>query len=293
MLANQRILLTGGSGFVGRHCLEILKQTSCELCACGYENTEGLSRCDLLDRQSVQKLLQSFCPTHILHLAWCAGDGYAHDKMNVQWLDAGINLIKDFYAYGGERFVGVGTCFEYLLDGKRCSETYTPTRPTTLYGSAKLALGAYLEAFSKVKNLSWAWCRPFYILGPGDPVRKLLPSAARAFSRGEIFETDAYCRALDYMDVRDVASALIKILASDFCGQINVSSGKAVVISDILKMLAGFFVGDVHGKQSGEDSCIPPIVGDATMLNEIIDFKQQYDLKDTIKCYANVNKLKF
>lgn len=290
---SRRVLLTGASGFIGRHCFEILKQTSYEVCACGYENTEGMYSCNLLDVQNVQRLLQTFRPTYILHLAWCAGEGYAYDKKNIQWLDAGIELIRNFYAYGGERFVGVGTCFEYLLNGSRCFENSTPTRPNTLYGNAKLALGTYLKTFAKGKGLSWAWCRPFYILGPGDPVHKLIPSAVLAFSKGKNFETAAYHRTLDYLDVRDVASALVKILTADFCGYINVSSGKAVVVSDILDKLASFFSSDVHGKQNGEGCSTPCIVGDTTILRNIIKFEHKHDLEETIRWYATMGKYNY
>lgn len=268
-----RILVTGGSGFIGRH-------------VCAALADMGLAsivhaRCDLTDSASISRLCERERPTHILHLAWLTRGDYAQNSDNVRWLDAGICCINEFYRNGGLRFVGVGTCLEYSDVQEKRDERTTPTLPDTLYGKCKLALCRYLAAIADAQGKSWAWCRPFYVTGPGEEHERLLPAAIRTLLGGDDFRTNACGRVIDYMDVRDVAAALVHVLLSDFCGIVNIASGEGQRVTDLLGFVASTIGrGNIVAAPGGVSHC--SILAHTELLCGT-GFKTRYPLYTTVR----------
>src|SRR5438105_280249 len=133
----KRVLVTGASGFIGRHALPHLEARGFEVHAPGH------SSFNVLDEKAHQPLLESIRATHLLHLAWDVTPGkYWTSLDNIEWVRASLSLFRHFAASGGKRWVGAGTCAEYDWScGPVLSEETTPLRPTSLYGASKLSLG--------------------------------------------------------------------------------------------------------------------------------------------------------
>ncbi len=102
-----------------------------------------------------------------------------------------------------------GTCAEYEWGGPGpCVEGRTPLRPATLYGVAKDATRAVVEAAAGELGIAVAWGRIFFLYGPGEDERRLVASVARALARGERAATSAGTQRRDFMHVADVGAAL-------------------------------------------------------------------------------------
>ena len=86
--------------------------------------------------------MKTICPSHLLHFAWYTtpGNRYWSAQENIQWLQAGLTLVQEFSAGGGQRMVGAGTCAEYDWRYGYCSEDITPLKPQSLYGISKHSL---------------------------------------------------------------------------------------------------------------------------------------------------------
>ena len=84
----KRVIVTGASGFIGRHTLPHLAEA-------GFEVHPISSRdADLLDERSRRDLFARFRPTHLLHLAWYVPPGkYWTSLENIRWLQASLDLI--------------------------------------------------------------------------------------------------------------------------------------------------------------------------------------------------------
>ena len=115
----KRVLLTGASGFIGRHCVSSLQERGYEVHAVHYRHqSPGDPRvvwhnADLLDPAALSCLFSGVSPTHLLHLAWYAAPGdYITSSENLRWVDASMEMLRRFREEGGRRVVVAGSCFE-------------------------------------------------------------------------------------------------------------------------------------------------------------------------------------
>lgn len=157
----KRVLITGASGFVGRHTVPLLLKGGYEVHAvhCGSASLDEeprlfWHRCDLLNADEQRRLVKQVKPTHLLHLAWYATPGkYWTSVENIRWVKASLDLTINFMEQGGKRAVFAGTCAEYDWSYGYCSEGVTPTRPATLYGTCKNSLQDMVGHLSRQTGL--------------------------------------------------------------------------------------------------------------------------------------------
>jgi nucleoside-diphosphate-sugar epimerase len=177
------VLLTGASGFIGRHCIPSLIKHGYEVHALTTgKNVLADPRVswhttDLLNPQDVHEAMETICPTHLMHFAWYTlPSKYWNARENIQWLQASLNLVQEFSDSGGERMVGAGTCAEYDLRYGYCSEDLTPLKPQTLYGISKQSCHLIGQEILKAAKVSNAWGRIFFLYGPYENKTRLVPS---------------------------------------------------------------------------------------------------------------------
>ena len=98
----KRLLITGATGFIGRHCLKLLLMEKVfEIHAVSSEEQQGdkldmqWHRVNLLNLSQVLRLLGKVQPSHLLHLAWYVEPGMcwtSHE--NLRWVEASLALIR-------------------------------------------------------------------------------------------------------------------------------------------------------------------------------------------------------
>lgn len=239
-----RAIVTGGSGFIGQHCLSLLLKKGYEVHAVSsrpYANTPDVHwhQLDLLDSAQTKSFLRNVKPSHLLHLAWYTEHGkYWNSLVNLNWLNASLQLLYEFTKLGGQRFVCAGTCAEYEWSFEHFSESSTPCRPNTVYGAAKYNMQLSLETWSRQTGLSSASGRVFFLYGPGENSLRLVPSVINSLLRGEPALCTHGKQVRDYMYVADVAAAFVALLDSQVQGAVNISSGKGVRVKDVVCTIA-------------------------------------------------------
>jgi nucleoside-diphosphate-sugar epimerase len=240
-VARKRVLLTGASGFIGRHTLAPLAERGYEVHAVARRPSQVGEAiwhvADLLDHGAVEQLLEEIRPTHLLHLAWYAEHGKFWDAHeNVDWVAASLRLLRAFNAYGGRRAVVAGSCAEYDWSGD-CCDRQTPLDPATLYGISKNALRQVFETYSRSAGLSHAWGRIFFTYGPGEPPTRVVATVARALLSGKSVACTAGTQVRDFLYVADVADAFAALTDSAATGSFDVGSGHPLALRDLLLRL--------------------------------------------------------
>jgi nucleoside-diphosphate-sugar epimerase len=245
-----RVLVTGASGFVGRHCLAALRESGSEIHATARHlpagNWDGVTwhAADLLDGAARQALLDRIRPTHLLHAAWFATPGLFWTALeNVDWVAATALLAREFHRIGGKRLVAAGTCVEYAPSDEDCLEGMTPLLPYTIYGSCKHAAAETVLAFGRQSGLSTAWARLFLMYGAFEDQRRLVASVIDSLRRDQSIDLTDGLLLRDFLAGPDVGAGLVALLASDVTGAINIASGEPTTLRHVIGL-----IGEIMGK---------------------------------------------
>lgn len=247
----QRVLVTGGSGFVGSRVVRRLLDLGIDVgLLLRSEKTarrlEGLiGRCevfgtDLADLRGIYPALKEFAPQGVVHLAW-AGVGGADRNDSVQLCNVSqaVDLFRLSREVGVAHFVGLGSQAEYGQMFGRVDET-APTRPTTLYGAVKLATGCVLERAASAGGCTCAWLRLFSSYGPDDAPGWLIPYLIRTLLAGEKPSLTACEQLWDYVHVDDAADAVVSALRGGVHGVFNVGSGSAPCLREVVELIRDY-----------------------------------------------------
>jgi nucleoside-diphosphate-sugar epimerase len=234
-----RVLVTGGTGFLGLPCVHLLAGAEVHVVGRSGADLPPAARfhpADLFDPDRTREVVATVRPTHLLHLAWMATPGaYWTSPDNPRWVEASLHLLRAFADHGGRRAVLAGTCAEYdWTVGGACREFETPVRPATLYGRCKNELRERAEGL----GLDLAWARLFFVYGPREHPARLVPSVARALLAGEAAECTAGAQVRDFLSADDAAGALVALLHSGVTGPVNVASGAAVPVRAVVERVA-------------------------------------------------------
>lgn len=226
----KRLLLTGATGYIGTATLAPLQARGFDI------HTTRQHGLDLLT-DNPAPLLERLRPTHLLHLAWVAEPGkFWATPQNLDWLAASLRLARAFAAAGGERLVTTGSCAEYDWSHPLLDEATTPLAPSTLYGTAKAALFTTLNAARLTP--SYAHARIFFPYGGTEKPGRLLPDVISAVRAGHRVATTDGAQTRDFIHVDDCGAALAALLDSPVTGAVNIASGTAHPLRQIIETAA-------------------------------------------------------
>lgn len=242
------VLVTGASGFIGRHVLAALDGGAWSVHAVSRSGmgapAPGVTwhACDLMADDATAGLIARLAPDALVHLAWEATPGiYRSSLSNLDWLAASLRLVRVFAEAGGRRAVVTGSCAEYdpvaARDG-RCHEWRTPLAPTCLYGTCKAALQRALAAAAPRLGLSFAWARLFHPYGPGEPAARLVPYLVRTLAAGGRAALTDGTQERDFIAAGEVGRALVALLDSHVEGPVNIGTGTGTTVAALARSVA-------------------------------------------------------
>jgi nucleoside-diphosphate-sugar epimerase len=290
-----KVIVTGASGYIGRHTLSPLLDSGCEVYAISrrrdvdFEWPRGVRvlTLDLFDDAARQRAFAEVSPEWLLHLAWYTEHGkFWEARENLAWLSLSIRMLGEFAQCGGRRAAVSGTCAEYRWNGEPCREGSTPLEPRSLYGICKATLFRFLEAGAARLGLSYAWGRIFLLYGSSESEGRLIPATARALLQGRPALCTHGKQVRDLMHVEDVARALVRILTSTVSGPVNIGTGLPISIAQVVSELA-LRAGRPHllrlGALPAREDDVPVLIPDVGRLRDEVGFRPALTLAEGLQ----------
>jgi nucleoside-diphosphate-sugar epimerase len=179
-----------------------------------------------------------------------------------------------------------GTCAEYDWKYGYCSEFITPSNPDTPYGICKKALQEIVNSYSETTSLSSAWGRIFFTYGAYEYPNRLVPSVILSLLKGEPARCSHGNQIRDFLYVQDVADAFVALLESEVTGAVNIGSGQAIAIKDVVYKIADLIGRSdlVHlGAIPSAPKETPLLVADVTRLSNEVGWLPKFSLEIGLK----------
>lgn len=259
-----RILVTGGSGYVGSHAVRELAAAGHEVLiydnlvtghrklSQGFELVEG----DIGDTDKVQKCLKG--KDAVIHFAASAYVGESVEKPRKYFrnnVESGLKLLDAVLASDVRNFVFSSTCATYGVPRQLPISEDTPQEPINPYGASKLFFEHALAAYNVSHGLRYAALRYFNAAGAHpdgtigeyhDPETHLIPLALKAVLGTkpllkvfgcDLHTPDGTC-VRDFIHVSDLGSAHVKAVEYLANGgnslQANLGTGRGTSIKEVL-----------------------------------------------------------
>jgi nucleoside-diphosphate-sugar epimerase len=285
-----KVLITGVSGFIGRHCPRLLEE-SYEVHGVGTRAQDGHSfqyhQIDLLDDREITQFIRALRPEFCLHLAWVTDHGkYWTSDLNYRWVQSSLSLYRELIECGVQRVVTAGTCAEYDWTHEGVFGESQSLSPKTVYGVCKAALYSMSASLFDQSNVSWAWGRVFHCFGPFEKRARLIPSIIISLLENRQAQCSSGNQIRDFLYVEDLALAFCQLLGSKCEGAFNLSSGEKVELGKVIQLVGHLLHKEdlvalgARPDREGEPRCL---VADVKRAREELKCVPKFDLKQGLQ----------
>lgn len=245
---NARILVTGGSGFLGTHLIKALQVLGAgEIInvhkkSKSHHNASSLTNvlCDMSELASVDAMRAIGDVDYIFNLAGLTDQRMPYPDPRDLWNTNVVSLVHLTNAIDWKKVRGavhIGTTAEYGNQKAPFQENQAP-QPTNAYGWSKAAATQYAVMMAQGGYAKWCVARQFTGYGPGQTTGFIV-DLTRALKRGETFVVSPSHVTRDPIFVSDTIEGLIRLASCPKAsGEIvNLCPGKEISIGEIAEIV--------------------------------------------------------
>jgi GDP-L-fucose synthase len=308
--SKQRVLVTGGGGFLGRYVVDLLKKKGCR-----HIFVPRQKEYDLRDAAAIKKVLAQARPDIVLHLAAVVGGIGANQKYPGQFfydnIMMGVQLIEEARKAGVKKFLSVGTICAYPKFAKipfKEDDLWSgyPEETNAPYGLAKKMLLVQSQAYREQYGFNAVFLLPVNLYGPGDNfseesshvIPALIKKCVDAKRRGEesisVWGTGKATREFLYVEdaARGIVTAAEKYNGSE---PVNIGAHQEISIKDLVNLIVRLtgFKGSVRWDTTKPDGQ-PRRKLDTSRAKKLFGFtaatKFETGLRKTIRWYVSQDR---
>lgn len=245
---DDKILVVGGSGFIGAHLVERCRNDTPFVTCLGLHRKEQdeadgkdpeYLHADLSDRVQLMSALKGKSFDYVFNLGgYINHSPYSEQGRAVMeaHFTGLLNLIESLNKEKLKSFVQVGSSDEYGGAVAPQSET-SREMPISPYSLAKTAGSHFIQMLSHTENFPGLVVRLFLVYGPGQDHRRFLPQIIKACLKNEAFKTSEGKQLRDFCYVEDVVEGMVSAAMSPVAhGKvINMASGIPVSVKEVIE----------------------------------------------------------
>lgn len=264
------ILVTGAAGFVGRHLLRIVAESSQGRWDAKKEVDPGHTwigsdreepaewwgqpsdmrfvAADLEDQEQVDRLVGDTDPSIVVHLAGRTLVDATPDDCARSFganLMSTCNLLQPLRRLSGKhgeptQFILCSTGQVYGDQSRPFSEEMDPHPPDD-YGLSKLLAEQSLLAYAREQSIRACILRPAVLYGPRQTGETFIPTLVATLNEGRRFAMTGGDQRQDFLFVDDMVRAILLAIRTSLVGTYNVGSGQAVPLRSVGELAARLF----------------------------------------------------
>ena len=238
------ILVTGGTGFIGKnlvpallargHNLTLISRSASKVKAFSWASSVNIIESDL--SSVISETLNGHNFDSLLHLAWSNLPNYQNTIHISEGLPGDLKFLSLAIKEKIPQIIVTGTCLEYGMQSGELKEEQ-PTIPNTPYGYAKDVVRKSLEYMKVEYDFTLKWIRLFYIYGNNQRESTLFGQLDSAIDKGEtVFNMSMGKQLRDYSSIENIVRYLCAIVESNNIeGVINCCSGKPISVEALVE----------------------------------------------------------
>lgn len=252
-LSDARVLITGATGFIGRHLCKALVNAGAIVYAlrrpdsfsssaewATHLNIEWLEA-DLCDSDRLKSVIKDAAASHIFHLAavTTVDRGFeTAQRMIANNLQGTINLLHALEATSYTCFIHTGSAEEYGMATAPFRETAFP-QPVSAYSASKASAALFCDMYHRTLGCPIIILRPFLVYGPGQPANKLIPQAIQAALKDQPFPMTSGRQTREFTYIDDLIAGYLKAAVTpEAIGHtINLGTGKTYTILEVVEQI--------------------------------------------------------
>ena len=274
-----KVIITGGTGFIGSHLAEAMKEHEVTIYGPRREH-------DILNYKPLKKAIKE--QDVVFHLA-------AETKMSKppsEMFDVNtrgtLNVLNAMLDSDVKRLVSVSSAAVYGDMSAKGSEEMA-CEPISVYGASKLAAESYVNAYSECYGISAASLRYFNVYGSrGRSVINHFLNDLRNNKEIVIFGDGKKSR--DYIHVYDVVNATLLAMKSKSNGVFNIGTGRSASMKELIDIISEAIGKKVHVKYgAARKGDIFYSCADTKKAEQILGFKSQITLEKGISDLTKIN----
>lgn len=243
---NKKILILGGSGFIGNHLVRACIKKKFDVCVLSRSKSKKVEKkvkyiyCDLKKNYLIKKKLNTKRFDYVVNLSGNIDHSNKKDTYLTHYIGC-KNIVSFFLKKKIVRFIQIGSCLEYGKSKSPHNENYKINYKNlkSTYSIAKLKATNFCINLYKKKKFPVTILRLYQIYGPGQKFDRLIPYIIKSCLKKNNFDCSNGLQKKDFLYIDDLINVILNVLKTKQANGkiINIGEGKPTKIKSIIQLI--------------------------------------------------------